>query len=188
MPLKLSDNNNNNKPNMPVVRDGSYMGRVVQVIGLGVQPQEDWKTKEAKKPAEKVLITVEFPSIRMELDGESKACWISKKYTVSTYSMSAMAKQIIPMLSKEMDLNELLGEPVLCQIGHTESGNLKVVSISPPIDGIDVAELENDVRSFDFYEPDIEVYKSLYKWQQEEMTGAVDFEGSTLQRLIDIEG
>jgi hypothetical protein len=187
MSLNLKKNSSK-KSSMPEVKAGSYMGRIVQVIGLGIQPQEDWKTKEPKKPAEKVLITVEFPTIRMDIDGESKACWVSKKYTVSTYEMSSMYKQIIPLLDGSMDLNDLLGGSVLCQLGHTENGNLKVVSIGPPLDGIEVAELENPPKSFDFYEPDIENYKGLYKWQKDEMKNAVDFDGSTLQRLIEIEG
>jgi hypothetical protein len=45
-------------------------------------------------------------------------------------------------------------------------------------------QLQNDPRVFDFYNPDMETYEKLPNWIKEYMSGALDFKGSALDRIL----
>lgn len=79
MALKAQAATGGKKTDFGRVEDGTHMARVVQIIDLGMQQQTDWKTGEARtwddgKPMIKpeVFITFEFPTERIDIDGESK--------------------------------------------------------------------------------------------------------------------
>ena len=186
MSFKVKKRNKTNKA--PLVPNGSYMGRVVQVIGLGVQAQSDWQTKETLPSKERVIITVEFPTLRMKVNGEDKPRWFSKQYTVSDHEASTMAKTILPLLDEEDDgdLFKLIGKTVLCGIGLTSGGNNKIAYIAAPMDGVDVGPLENETNAFNFYEPDFDEFLKLRKWQQKVILEAEDYPGSDLEALCDV--
>ena len=176
------------KSNAPEIKAGSYMGRVVQVIGLGTQSNT---TQEGEvKEIDQVMITVEFPTLRMKIGEDDKPRWLNKRYKVSMHEASSMVKQLVPLLENidKDDLRDLINVPVMCTIGKTKTGNPKIVAIGAAIDGVEVGELENETSAFDFDDPNFDEFLKLRKWQQALIMEAVNYDGSSLQQLIDVDG
>jgi len=180
-PTKKTDNGR--------VEDGPHMARVVQIIDLGMQKQTDWKTGEVQtyddgnpiiKP--EVFITYEFPTDRIEIDGESKPRWLSKRYTMSLHEKSALTALITAVdpagaKGKSYDLSKLIDKPLMVTVGSTSNGNPKVTSVSGIPKGIKVDPLENDSRLFDMGSFDMEVYESLPNFIQEIIQNSESFKG-----------
>ena len=190
MSLKTKDRKDqNNRTPLPEIKAGTYMGRIVSVVDVGVQPQEDYETKEEKPPKEECFIAVEFPKLRMERDEEDLPRWLSKKFKVMGpqefgYENSNV-KKMLENLMEDGDWSTLVDVPVMCSIAHTVTGNPKIVSMTSVPEGVEVPALENEAVVFDFYDPDLEVFNKLPAFMQKITTEAVDFSGSDLERLLD---
>lgn len=200
MPLNKKKNvGKTNRTPLPPIAVGTYMGRIAGVVDVGMQPQEDYNTKEMKPPKEVFHIIVEYPKIRIEVDGEDKPRWLSKQIRVSNqknedgsenpyYVNSAMCKIVDPLLGGEDNIGSLVNKPVMTGIGETSGGNAKIVTINAAPEEVPVPELENPTLVFDFYDPDIEVFKKIPKWMQKSCMEAVDYEGSTLETMVEVAG
>lgn len=168
------------------VEDGTYVARIVQIIDLGLQQQTDYKTGEVKtwddgnpKIMPEVFITFEFPTERIDIDGESKPRWLSKRYTVSLHEKSALTgliKAADPsgLKGKTYDMTRLADKPVMVSVGSTVNGNAKVTGVSAVPKGLNVDPLENDVVIFDSSDMDMDIYNSLPAFIQEIVDGRVD--------------
>ena len=164
------------------LEDGTYMARIVSVVDFGHQPQTDWKTGEDTDPKDKVMITFETPSERIEYeDKEGKQVnrprWVSKEYTLSMHEKSGLFKVVTTIAPEATGLDELLNVPCMISIGSTSGGNAKVTNVSAAPKGIDIGELENDSFYFDFDEPNKDLFTSLPEWQQTKITEALNYNG-----------
>lgn len=164
------------------VDDGTFFGRVVSVVDFGTQPQTDWKTKEKIDSKPRVMITWELSSERIEVEQEdgttvSKPRWIGKEYTISTYEQANLMKLLAAVAPQATSLDELLNVPCMVQVGSTENGNAKVVSVMPAPRGMEVPELENETLHFDFSHPDLELFEKLPLWMRNKIKEADDYEG-----------
>ena len=170
------------------IKKGTYPARLVQMIDLGVQPQVDFSTKEEKPPASEVWITLEFPTKKVEVNGESRPRWVSKRMKISWHEKANFPKWMEVFGFKEKKtkhLSELLGNPCLAVIGITSGGNNKIDSVMEIPEGMNVNHLENDAKVFDFDEPDMEVFNTLPTFLQEVIKGAKNYPGSILEKLVD---
>jgi len=201
MPLNAKRNNNSSskKIDLPEIKKGTYTGRVACVVDIGVQPQKDWQTGEDKPAREELIFIFEFSKLRMDVDGESKPRWLTKSFKIvdkyqpdgsynEWYEKSGLYKQVDPILPDEDDYSSAIGVPIMCQVGHTKSGNPKVITVTPTPEELPVPELENDPVVFDFYDPDIDAYNKLPNWLKTKCKEAVDYEESTLKALLDVAG
>lgn len=171
------------------VEDGTHMARVVQIIDLGMQQQTDWKDQTPRKWDDgklmikpEVFITFEFPTERIDIDGESKPRWLSKRYTLSMHEKSALTALIQAVdpagaKSKSYDLTKLIDKPVMVTVGSTSNDNPKVTGVSGLPKGIKVDPLENEPKLFDMDSFDMEVYESLPAFIQEIIQGSESFKG-----------
>ena len=164
------------------VDDGTYFGRVVSVVDLGIQPQTDWQTKEPTDSKPRVMITWELPSERIEIEQEdgttvSKPRWIGKEYTLSTFDQSNLMKLLSAIAPNATSLDELLNVPGMVQVGSTATGNAKIVSVMPAPKGMAVPELENETLHFDFTHPDLELFSKLPQWMQTKIKEADNYDG-----------
>jgi len=176
------------------VADGTYLARIVQIIDMGEQLQTDYATGEAKtwddgKPMYKpeIMVTFEFPSERIEIDGESRPRWQSKNYVASLHEKSALfglIKAADPKANpKAYDVAKLIGKPVMVTVGSTSSGNAKISNVVGVPAGIPVPALENDPKVFDMNEPDMEVWDNMLKWVKDKIMESPSFRGSKLEEL-----
>lgn len=212
MALNLKDYQQD-KPKKTITTEfkaGTQMGRIVQVINMGLQHQTMWnpsikqsqklywKPKEEQVKGQnnqtpvdtgqpvsnvKFKITVEFPNVRAkDEDGTDKGpAWLSKDYSPKSKELIALAESF-----DIDDAGKLIGKPVMCPIAFTTGGNAKIKSIAAAPEGVPIPEIESEekIRVFDYYEPDIAVFNSLYTFIQNEIKEALDYEGSKLSKLV----
>lgn len=177
------------------IGEGTYPGRLVQVIDFGLQQETDWQTQEVKlddngnevwKP--KVWLTFELPDETIEIDGEDKPRWISKEYNLSFHEKSALTAVVNAMSTGgEKTLADFLGKAALIQVGSTRTNNDKIVGVTKVIKGMTVGELQNDPVSFDFSDPDRKVYDGLPNFMKEKIQdGAKCRGGDKVSAMLDM--
>jgi hypothetical protein len=179
---------------------GNYLARLVQVVDLGLQPQDNFKGEE-KPPAHRVMFGYELGTEFMKdedgKDMEDKPRWISEDFPF--YNLKAdlakstkRIKAMDPSLSKEGRLADMLGMPctvtvVVDKNNKTGKTYVNVGNITPPMKGIPVPELKNDPRLFELDEPDMEIFEGLPDWIQNKVKSNLEFNGSPLQKALGIE-
>ena len=177
------------KKDLGRIKKGTYIAIPYQIIDLGRQYETDYRTGEKitwddgnPKIYHKVWITFEFPTERVEWedkDGEVKEGprVLGKKYTVSTHEKAALTG-LFEAAGKPgaTNIGELLGCPVLVNVGSTSGDRAKVVSVSAVVSGMQVPNSELDTVVFDMDEFDHEVFKSLPKFIQDIIRESLDWD------------
>lgn len=165
---------------------GSYNARVVQVIGLGLQPQE--YNGEPKEPRPMVSITYELSDeFLKDEDGEEikdKPRWISESFALYNLG-SEKAKSTLrynaldPLSENDGDLLKIVGNPCVVTIVTNEKkgkiyNNVSAVSAMRAKVAENLPDLVNDPVVYDPYNHDEEVFKSLPDWIQEKIKSRLD--------------
>lgn len=189
-----------NRKRQAGVEAGNYLGRLVQVVDMGLQEQRPYKG-EAKPPAHEVMFTYELGTeFMVDEDGndmEDKPRWLSETFPFHNIEAdlaksTKRIKAIDPELLHKGNLADMMGMP--CTITVINNVNKKdptktyvdVGNVTPTMKGIPVPELKNDTRLFELDEPDMEVFESLPQWVQEKLKGNLNFNGSALQAALGI--
>ena len=161
------------------VEDGTYPARVVQIIDMGKQWSEDWKTGEKEywdsgepKVQSKCFIQFEFPTEMMEIDGVDRPRWQGKEFVVSNHEKAGMFK--LMQAAGVNSVAALLGEPVLCSIGTTSGGNAKITTIAGMMKGMTVPELANPAVLYDLDKPDASIFEKLPPFVKEKINNQYD--------------
>lgn len=175
------------------LEEGSYVSRVVQIVGLGEHLRDDRYPE--KGDCDKLLITCEYPTELIEIKGEMKPRFQSKQENMFLTDRSNLYKIILSVNPKfnikeadEFDLNDILGQPCMTTIGTTSQGNAKITGWSPLMKGLDVPECMSELVMFDFYEPVKEEYDKLANWAKDDIKKASNYEGSEVEKLAVEEG
>ena len=161
------------------VEDGTYPARIVQIVDLGIQKNE-WQGEE--KLVDQVMITFEFPTETVEIEGEQKPRWLSKQYTKSMNEKAALYKLVEAVdpdgktSSKGKHPRKLLGLPCMVTVGSTVSGNAKIVDTSRLMKGLAVDDLYNPAVYFDLASTDKTIFDTFPDWLQNKIKEAVNFE------------
>jgi hypothetical protein len=176
----------------PRLEEGTYMSRIVQIIGLGENLRDDRFPE--KGDCDKVLFTVEYPTELIDINGENKPRFQSKSenmFLTDRANLVKIIKAADPSFDvdkmgddEEFDFNTLLSKPVMTTIGSTKSDKPKITAFTSVVKGLTVPDQISDSVLFDFYEPDLDVFNSLMDWVQKEIKSATNYEGSELQRLL----
>ncbi len=158
------------------IEAGTYPARCCAVVDLGLQHVE-WQGQ--RKDQEKVLLMFEFPTERIEVDGEDKPRWLSVRYTVSLNEKAGLRKALDAWRGKPMTAEELRGfnigcllnAPCMITVTNKEGKNggtfANIAGISKPMKGIPIPELENEALLFDMDDDNCEeVFKKLPEWIQ----------------------
>ena len=128
----------------PRIEEGNYMSRIVQIIGLGVHMRDDRSPE--KGTCEKLLITCEYPTEMIEINGEQVPRFQSKQENVfmnEKANLPKIIKAAIPsfdldkMDDEGFDVNELLGKGCMTVIGSTASDKPKITAFTPSMKGFD---------------------------------------------------
>jgi len=195
--VRSSGGNSKFKPQAPIAV-GTYPARLVSIIDLGVQPRRPWKG-EVKDPIAMIRctyeLTTEFMKDEAGKDDETKPRWVSEDFPF--YSLSAdRAKStqrylaLDPQQAAGGDWVQLLGAPVALTIVHNPSKNDSTIvysnigATSPIMKGMAVAELVNDPQTFDFDEPDMDVFNGLPDFLKDKIKGATNFKGSAVAQAL----
>lgn len=183
-----------------VIDPGTYPGRIVQIIDLGLQPQRPWQGKE-KPPAHEILLTYELVDEFMKdeegNDMEDKPRWISETMPLrridSDLARSTKRyKAFDPQMEHEGDFSLLLAAPgnilvttYVSKKDGTERNAVDAVTAMRPRDARMTPPLVNEPKLFDLEDPDLEVFLSLPEWMQEKIKGNLEYAGSRLQELLE---
>jgi len=199
---EVKSQNNNVRKDYGHIETGTYLARIVQVIGLGVQPRQPYKG-EAKPPAPFLRITFELPfeTIDRELQGgavETQPRWFSKEFPFSGAELSTCYKWM-----KKLDPNNELGGDWAnalgkeCQVFITATQGKKdpskyyndVRDIMTVSKGMTVPEIFDKSKMVLFSTRNVdaktlEYFNNMPKWLQEKITTAVDFPNSPLDQAL----
>lgn len=181
---------------------GSYPARVVQMMILGVQPQRAFKGEE-KPPRLTIRLTYEFLDEFMKdeegNDLEDKPRWLSEEFPFMSLKAD-LAKStkryfaLDPDDKADGDWSKLIGAPCVVTIVQEADKRPGVdriyekvanVSAMRPKEAAKAPELKNPSLVWDFYSPDVEVFKGMPEWLQEKIKGAVDYPGSALETALE---
>lgn len=181
---------------------GSYPARLVQLIGLGVQPQRAYKGEE-KPPRLSIRTTYEFlDEFMKDEEGEDildKPRWLSEELPFMSLKadMAKSTKRYYALDPEERadgDWAKLVGLPCMVTIvnetdkrpgNDTVYDKIAAVSAMRPKEAAKAPELVNPPLIWDFYDPDIEVFNGFPDWIKDKIKGAVDYDGSALQKALE---
>lgn len=192
MALALDKQQSKQKTDYGRIEDGTYPARVVQIIDLGMQVQTDWQSGEPKtyddgntviKP--EAYVNFEFPTERIEVNGEDKPRWAGKQYVISSHEKAALMGLMAATAPGSNNVADALTKPCTVTIGSTSGGNAKIINVAPLMKGFYVPELENPAVVFDFDDPDMSVWDKIPNWIKEKIKSATNYEGSKLSKLVE---
>jgi hypothetical protein len=154
---------------------GNHPGRCVRVIELGTQTDE-YKGESYTRP--KVILSFELPTKLIE-SGPRKGepYMVSKWATNSLNENSALYKMLVTWrgsltleeLKDGFEAEQLLGEPCLVNIAHSENGKAKITNVTRVPEGMTVPPQVNESVLFsldpDLFDPEVfeglpETYKN----------------------------
>lgn len=180
---------------------GSYPARVVQMVILGVQASRPYKGEE-KPPRLTIRITYEMLDEFMKdeegNDLDDKPRWLSEEFPFMSLKAD-LAKStkryfaLDPDDKADGDWSKLIGAPcvvTIVQEADKRPGNDRIyekvanVSAMRPKEAAKAPELKNPPLVWDFYNPDLDVFKNFPDWVQEKIKSAVDYPGSALERAL----
>ena len=191
----------NNLKRPPVLEEGTYPARLVQVLLMGIQKERPYKGEE-RAPRLYLRLTYEMLDEFMKDDEGNdlldKPRWLSEDVPFMTLKAD-LAKStkryyaLDPEARADGDWSQLIGAPCMVTV-VTEADKRpgvdriyeKVASVSSmrPKEAAKAPELKNPGRIFDFYAPDLEVFNELPEWIQDKIKSAVDYEGSDLEKAV----
>jgi hypothetical protein len=180
---------------------GTYPVNLVQIIGLGLQAQRPFKGEE-KPPKQEVYLTYEsHDEFMLDEDGnedEDKPRWLSESIPLNPLD-SDLAKStkrymaLDPDLEHDGDFLALGGTPCLMTVSANPSkkdpdviyNNVVSVQTMRAKDAAKAPAPKNPVKTFDMYNPDIDVFLSLPTWLQDKIKEGLDYGGSDLEALVE---
>ena len=181
----------------PLLEEGSYKARVVQVIELGLQPQRAYKGQE-KPPVDMLYITYELADeFIVDEEGnevEDKPRWMSEDFPY--YSLECdMAKcnkrlkAIDPKDKTGGDWAKVAGAPCNVTFVHNKNGEKTYVNVGAvtPVREKDIKgmpKLVNPPKIFDIDAPDMEILEALPKWLQDKIKSNLNYKGSVLEAAV----
>lgn len=194
---------NKQRIEQPVIEEGTYPGRVVQVVDLGIQNQRPYKGEE-KPPVHKIHVTYEMvDEFMVDEEGnidEEKPRWLSEEFPLYNLkneraNSTKRYMAIDPNLEVDGDWGAVASFPVNIVVGTyvPKSGpnegktRNKVVGLTKmrPKEVANCPELVNEPKVFSLDDPDMDVFNSLPEFMQEKIKGNLEYNGSPLQELLE---
>ncbi len=194
MPLNINATPKRAPKQRPLIPTGQHMSRIVQIIDFGLQAQRPYKGQE-KSPAYEVYVTFEYPNQTIEVDGEERPMWKSKRIKLSSDERSTCYKwynKLDPDNVHRGDWSQLLGEECATLIVHNPGKGKNegltfdnIADVMPLMEGVSVPPLDNETVLFDLTCPELDTYLGLPDWMQGVIKENLEFDGSKLQALIE---
>lgn len=180
----------------PPMEAGTMPARLVQIIDLGVQPQE-FKGEE-KAPKNELMTTYEFlDEFLPDEDGEpdpKKPRWLSETFALNNLdSDKAKSTQryyaLDPNEEHDGEWPELIETPVMVTVtvwkkGEKEGNNIALTSAMRAKDALRAPPLVNPPKVFLMDDPDVTIFLSLPDWVQDKIKEGLEYKGSLLEKRL----
>lgn len=178
---------------------GSYPGRVVGIIDLGVQERRAFEGK-AKPPCQMAFIQYELSHEFLEDEegnpDETKPLWLGEQIPLLSLkseraTSTKRCKTFDPLNAHNGDLTQMLASPcsILVVHGAPKEGVVRHkigdVGSLAKMPGYVQPPLKNPSRVFELSNPDLEVFTSLPEWMQNLIKGNLNYKGSKLEALLE---
>lgn len=192
---------NTNKVEQDPLVAGTYPCRIVHIIGLGMQPQRAYQGVP-KDPIDELMLTYESADeFTKDEEGnieEDRPRWFSENFPFyGLYAENAKStkryKALDPDLSFDGNWPQLAGAPIGVVLSKTAGKGKHEGKFFNNVEGLSplrskekegMPELIGDVKVFDFYDPDVDVFMSFPQWIQDRIKGAVNYAGSDLEEAV----
>lgn len=169
-------------PRVPPMTPGTKMGICIGFVGIGEQPCT-FSGKTSYK--EQVLIVIEFPAEKIEVDGEMKPRQLSKAMSRTTDKKGSFYKTVSAWFAKnfteeelmEIDEKKLLGKACMVTVKLSEDeqyANIDTIVQYP--EGIPAPQTDSDTYTFDVNEWNDAEYKKLPEWIQEKIKKSTQYQ------------
>lgn len=180
----------------PPMEAGTYPARLVQIIDLGIQPQE-FKGEE-KAPKNELMTTYEFLDEFLPDDegnpNEEKPRWLSETFALNNLD-SEKAKSTVryyaldPNEEHDGEWPELIETPAMVTVvqwkkGEKEGNNIASTSAMRSKDAAKAPPLVNPPKVFLMDDPDVEIFLSLPDWVQDKIKAGLEYAGSLLETRL----
>lgn len=177
----------------PLLDEGAYPARLVQVIDMGLQPQRPYQGQE-KPPA--YMITTVYESSDEFMPGEdgepdeTKPRWFWEDLPIYNLDQDKAKSTkryyaLDPNEEADGDWSKLIGNPVLIAlVKNGEYNNIGGTSSMRPKEAQKLPPLVNDPKVFDLSDPDVEVFLTLPQRLQDKIKANLNFEGSALEEAL----
>ena len=199
MSINASTAGGNNRP--LALKSGSYPGRLVLVVDLGLQKQRPFQGKD-KPPAREIMLTYEFADEFMQDEDEEdildKPRWLSESFPLynldSERANSTLRyKALDPELEHGGDFLKVIGEPVNITVVQNPNKknperpweNVAGITTMREKDQKKAPGLVNTPVAFDLEEPSLDNFMMLPKWIQKRILENLEFRGSLLERMLE---
>lgn len=176
---------------------GTYPGRLVQLIDLGLQPQKAFQGV-AKAPMQEIILTYELADVFMkdadDNDVEDKPRWVGE--TLPFHNLKADKAKSTQRYNAfdpkgEWDgyLSKALGQPINIILVNNKVGdkiytNVAGLSAMRAKDAEKCPELQNPTTLFSLDEPDLTVFNKLPQWIRDKIQKNLNYAGSKLEALL----
>lgn len=160
---------------------GNHVARCYQVVDLGTQKGE---YQGVPNSARKVSIRWELCNEFMtEGEMEGKPFSVGKIYTASIGEKATLrahleswrGKAFTPQELMGFDIKKLLGAPCMVNVGMTDKGKAKVLSVAALPKGMTAAPQANPNIHFDLEHFDGAVFETLSKWTKGEIIKSPEY-------------
>ena len=174
------------RPKLPPVAEGVYPFVCVGVIDMGEQ-ESIWKGKS--RYSDKVKLIFELPGETIEVDGEDLPRQLSRNFTFSSSSKSALRQFVSSWLGRsftdgefsEFELFELLGKPGLLSVVHSEDGQYANVGGAMALArGMAAPSAKSAYLRFDTTEWEEELFAALPEYLQEQLKKSTQYKNRHL--------
>lgn len=168
-------------PSVPPMTPGTKMGICIGVVDIGEQPCT-FKGKTNYK--EQILIVIEFPGEKIEIDGEMKPRQLSRAFTRTTSDRGAFKQILSAWFAKnftedeliEFDMDSLLLKPCMVTVKLSEDGQYaNIDNIVQYPDGIPAPTTTTAPYTFDMECWDEKAFKTLPEWIQEKIKKSTQY-------------
>lgn len=180
----------NQQSSYPLPSEGMQPAIIVQVIGLGLQPQRPFQGQE-KPPARMVQFTYELFNDVRTFGDEDKPLIISESMPFSGNEKSRLYKRVLGvdpgMKMTGGDLSKLVGTPCMLQVVHTpgkgtNAGKVyaNIGAVTPAMKGLPYPTAPfNPTFLYDPYNHNEEVFQKLPKFLQDKINSRLDREAQS---------
>lgn len=169
--------------NIDPIPQATHSAVCIGVYDIGCQYSEKYK-----KWDDSVIITWQFPSLRIEIDDEDLPRVLSNTYTVSLDPKANLRKLLeswrgkafTPAELEGFDISKLLGVPCMIQIIHKKVGEktyANIGSIMPPLQGAPTVIPEGDTVLFDIKAngPGGAIPETVHDWIQKKIKESKEY-------------
>ena len=170
-----------------LIPEGPHAARCVRVIEIGKQYSQRYDNE-----ANKAVIVLSIPNVKMEINGEEKQRFISNPFgiTISNNERATMrqwARALCP--DGGNSLGDFLNQPCQVVVRHQkkEDGSSfdRIDSIAPILPGLEVGELDMEPFWLQWNSPDPEVLAQVPEFTRGLIKQATNYQGSLMEEAME---